>query len=417
MLRWYGETRFNPNLDEDLVAQLARAGMRIIQFGLESYNQRVLDLMDKGVKLADIVPVLKRCLARGIGYHLFCFLGFPGETAEDAERTLTFLDEISKLTTREFGNQHCSNGVGIFRLDVLSRVAQDPARFGVHILPPADEDELSPERRYEVEQGLSQETAAEILRRWVGQDLIDEAYRVVGRVPLKRTLGFKERWEEWNFLRSCYQEAGVKPSRQIPKGNKWFELRDMPEDPLSGARGPVAVAYHVGYRHLVLLSRVDAAVLHRVYSHSFGTKQIPRRDADLVALPYPYADIAGSICRLRRSGFVSNAYIAANPEEDVSLIPVRAPGVVYLRVRPGAFVLLDVDTERVFRLNAAGALIWLSVDGRLTLHELSTELWRRAGVTAAEFSFMLRQMSDRGLVYFVPWGTVQRVPQIGESGA
>ncbi|MCI0688011.1 MAG: B12-binding domain-containing radical SAM protein, partial [Sporichthyaceae bacterium] len=87
---WACETRFTGTLDEHLVAQLHRSGCRRIEFGLESYNQRVLDLMRKEVTIEEIDRDVASCLRGGISVHLFGIVGFPGETEVEARRTLDF---------------------------------------------------------------------------------------------------------------------------------------------------------------------------------------------------------------------------------------------------------------------------------------------------------------------------------------
>lgn len=42
-VNWYGETRFDRRIDRQLARQMFESGCRKLQFGLESYNQRVLD--------------------------------------------------------------------------------------------------------------------------------------------------------------------------------------------------------------------------------------------------------------------------------------------------------------------------------------------------------------------------------------
>jgi hypothetical protein len=86
-VRWYGETRFHPKFDRDLAQALFQSGCRKLQFGLESYNQRVLNLMKKGVRVDCIPKNIEVCLEAGIAIHLFTFAGFPGETEEEARHS------------------------------------------------------------------------------------------------------------------------------------------------------------------------------------------------------------------------------------------------------------------------------------------------------------------------------------------
>ncbi len=70
---------------------LYQAGCRIMMWGSESGSQRILDLMDKGVKVAEMEQVLRDADGAGIKNHIYLMVGFPGETMEDVKMTCAFL--------------------------------------------------------------------------------------------------------------------------------------------------------------------------------------------------------------------------------------------------------------------------------------------------------------------------------------
>ena len=92
-LRWHGFVRFEKALAEPALARgLRRAGCRMLQLGLESGSQRVLDRMGKGTRLETASAVLKNLSASGVAAYVYVLLGMPGETEGDAEETLAFLE-------------------------------------------------------------------------------------------------------------------------------------------------------------------------------------------------------------------------------------------------------------------------------------------------------------------------------------
>ena len=93
-ISWYCETRFSKLLTADTTQILRKGGCSNIQFGLESYNQRVLDLMDKNIDIAWIEPNIINCFEAGISVHLFFMTGFPTETLEEAKNTYHFANEM-----------------------------------------------------------------------------------------------------------------------------------------------------------------------------------------------------------------------------------------------------------------------------------------------------------------------------------
>jgi radical SAM superfamily enzyme YgiQ (UPF0313 family) len=78
--------RINADIDFKLMKW---AGFRMLLFGIESANQITLDRIQKGVKVEDIIPTIKRAAASGLEPHIAVMFGYPWETEEDARRTLS----------------------------------------------------------------------------------------------------------------------------------------------------------------------------------------------------------------------------------------------------------------------------------------------------------------------------------------
>lgn len=92
-LAWYGFVRFEPALLQgDLIERLAQGGCRLLQLGLESGSQAVLDRLAKGTRVEVAAEVLRRLREAGIATYVYVLLGTPGETPEEALQTKTFLE-------------------------------------------------------------------------------------------------------------------------------------------------------------------------------------------------------------------------------------------------------------------------------------------------------------------------------------
>ena len=93
-LRWHGFVRFERALlDPALVAGLAASGCTLLQLGLESGSQSVLEQMAKGTNLIEAAQILENLRAAGIASYVYVMAGIPGETRHDAELTRSFLLE------------------------------------------------------------------------------------------------------------------------------------------------------------------------------------------------------------------------------------------------------------------------------------------------------------------------------------
>jgi hypothetical protein len=104
---WYGFSRVIPQLaDRDFCKRLRESGCVMLQLGLESGDQAVLDSLNKGVLLSTAEAVLKNLRAVGIAVYLYLLFGTPAETSEAARKTMDFTvahaDEISFLNLALF---------------------------------------------------------------------------------------------------------------------------------------------------------------------------------------------------------------------------------------------------------------------------------------------------------------------------
>lgn len=78
-------------VDEDLVRLMAMAGVRTLALGLESASERVLRGLGKGLLPSRVREAVELSRAQGLDVELFSQYGLPGETYEDAVRTLEFV--------------------------------------------------------------------------------------------------------------------------------------------------------------------------------------------------------------------------------------------------------------------------------------------------------------------------------------
>ena len=132
-LNWFGFVRFEPVLeDAAFAARLAQSGCRMLQLGLESGSQAVLDRLGKGVHLASVSRILANLAAAGIASFVYIMLGTPGETEADAEQTLAFLE----LHAAEIGFLN----LAIMNLPRASGLLDNPLQYGITTAEPVAAD-------------------------------------------------------------------------------------------------------------------------------------------------------------------------------------------------------------------------------------------------------------------------------------
>jgi radical SAM superfamily enzyme YgiQ (UPF0313 family) len=78
------------HVDYDLLKRMYEVGFRFLSFGVESANDRVLQAIKKGERLARIEQAVKDACDIGYDVTLFFIIGLPTETAKEAEASIRF---------------------------------------------------------------------------------------------------------------------------------------------------------------------------------------------------------------------------------------------------------------------------------------------------------------------------------------
>jgi anaerobic magnesium-protoporphyrin IX monomethyl ester cyclase len=82
-------------LKPDLLKRMRQAGLARVYVGVESGSQKMLDLMNRGTRLAQVERAAQSLRDNGIRQFWFLMLGYPGETLEDIEATLALFRRFS----------------------------------------------------------------------------------------------------------------------------------------------------------------------------------------------------------------------------------------------------------------------------------------------------------------------------------
>ncbi|MFN7987398.1 MAG: radical SAM protein [Thermoanaerobaculia bacterium] len=88
------QTRADLVLDDALRANLVRAGLETAWLGAESGSQKVLDAMNKGLRVEETREAVRALKAAGVRVGLFLQYGYLGETREDVEKTLAMVLDL-----------------------------------------------------------------------------------------------------------------------------------------------------------------------------------------------------------------------------------------------------------------------------------------------------------------------------------
>jgi anaerobic magnesium-protoporphyrin IX monomethyl ester cyclase len=131
-IRWSAEMRMEKIFSAERCKKMARSGCVCISFGMESGNQRVLDLIDKGTKVQFMGETMKNFTNAGVAVQLMAFTDFPTETPEEKKETFDFI--------KKYDDYWSVGGMGTFLLTGTSMIAKDPEKFGIKVIETADAD-------------------------------------------------------------------------------------------------------------------------------------------------------------------------------------------------------------------------------------------------------------------------------------
>src|SRR3989344_2569109 len=92
-ITWSCSTRVD-RVNKELLMKMKKAGCWQIDYGLESGDQRMLNIMKKGITLEQSRNAAKWTKEPGIRLRAFIILGMPGETNESIRNTIDFVKEL-----------------------------------------------------------------------------------------------------------------------------------------------------------------------------------------------------------------------------------------------------------------------------------------------------------------------------------
>jgi anaerobic magnesium-protoporphyrin IX monomethyl ester cyclase len=94
VFRFKIQARADLLLQEDYIRDLARAGCVNAWIGAESGSQKILDAMDKGTTVSQIYEATRLLKKHNIHPSFFIQFGYPGETKEDIQETISMINEL-----------------------------------------------------------------------------------------------------------------------------------------------------------------------------------------------------------------------------------------------------------------------------------------------------------------------------------
>ena len=125
VVSWWANVRFEKSFTRDLCILLKASGCIAISGGLEVASDRLLQLIQKGITVAQVARVNKNFTQAGIMVHAYLMYGFPTQTAQETIDSLEMVRQLFEAGVLQSAFWH------LFTMTAHSPVGLNPAAYKV----------------------------------------------------------------------------------------------------------------------------------------------------------------------------------------------------------------------------------------------------------------------------------------------
>lgn len=123
---WWTNIRFEKSFTQDLCRLLSASGCIAVSGGLEVASDRLLELIQKGVTVAQVARVTRYFTESGIMVHAYLMYGYPTQTIQETIDSLEMVRQLFEVGVLQSGFWHQ------FALTAHSPIGLDPKAYGIN---------------------------------------------------------------------------------------------------------------------------------------------------------------------------------------------------------------------------------------------------------------------------------------------
>ena len=123
IVSWWANIRFDKSFTPDLCYLLKASGCIAVSGGLEVASDRLLDLIQKGITVAQVAKVSKNFSEAGIMVHAYLMYGFPTQTVQETIDSLEMVRQLFETGVLQSAFWH------LFTMTAHSPVGLAPEKF------------------------------------------------------------------------------------------------------------------------------------------------------------------------------------------------------------------------------------------------------------------------------------------------
>jgi radical SAM superfamily enzyme YgiQ (UPF0313 family) len=125
VVSWWTNVRFEKSFTRDLCLLLKASGCIGVSGGLEVASDRLLELIQKGITVAQVAKVNKHFMEAGIMVHAYLMYGFPTQTAQETIDSLEMVRQLFETGVLQSAFWH------LFAMTAHSPVGLEPDKYKV----------------------------------------------------------------------------------------------------------------------------------------------------------------------------------------------------------------------------------------------------------------------------------------------
>ena len=123
VVSWWANIRFDKSFTQDLCYLLKASGCIAVSGGLEVASDRLLELIQKGITVAQVAKVSKHFSEAGIMVHAYLMYGFPTQTVQETIDSLEMVRQLFETEVLQSAFWH------LFTMTAHSPVGLAPEKF------------------------------------------------------------------------------------------------------------------------------------------------------------------------------------------------------------------------------------------------------------------------------------------------
>lgn len=128
VVSWWTNIRFEKSFTRDLCLLLQASGCIAVSGGLEVASDRLLELIQKGVSVAQVARVTRHFTQAGIMVHAYLMYGYPTQTVQETVDSLEMVRQLFACGVLQSAFWHR------FALTAHSPVGHDPKKYRIDII-------------------------------------------------------------------------------------------------------------------------------------------------------------------------------------------------------------------------------------------------------------------------------------------